>query len=97
MDVATTLILALMASLPTCLMFVGFSFNKAKAVACLISASVLWLVLVPTFPVVSGLTYTYLSYIFFVPAFLCFFFALPPAISMWRTSQKEGWEDDDEE
>ncbi len=97
MDIATTLILSIMFALPTVFMTTGFSFKKAKAVACLISAAVLWMVLVPVFPIVSNLAYPFLGYVFFIPAFVCFLFALPPSISMWKERQKEGWEEDEED
>lgn len=96
MDVATSLILAIMFALPTVFMLMGFSFNKGKAVTCLGAATVLWLVLVPTFPVISQLDYTYLSYVFFVPAIISLVFMLTPSIEMWKISNREDWENDED-
>ena len=97
MDISVTLILAIMFALPTVFMTMGFSFEKARAVACLLTSSILWFVLTVAYPVLSGLTYTYLGLVFLVPAVLCFVLALPPAISMWKLHKLEDWEREDDD
>lgn len=96
MDISVTLILAIMFALPIVFMTMGLNFEKAKAVACLSVAAVLWFVLTLVFPVVSSLPYYFLSYVFLIPAVLCFVLALPPAVSMWRISRMEDWEKEDD-
>ncbi len=97
MDISLTLVLMFMFALPLIFMILGLGFDKAKAVACLVTSAVIWLVFAVTYPVLSGLTYSYLGFVFLVPAVLSFALALPPAVKMWRLSRMEDWEKEDED
>jgi glucan phosphoethanolaminetransferase (alkaline phosphatase superfamily) len=97
MDVASLCVTFAIFALTIIFMTMGFSFNKAKAVALLNLAAVMWLVLSAVFPVVLELAYPYLGIAFLAPAIACFLFSLPPAIELWRFHRKEEWEREDEE